>query len=90
MLRKFLNLIAIVALAMNLSGCFLLLAGAVGGAGTAYWLSGKLSDEVSAPYEKTIEAVKSGIEDLNMTIDKETRSSEVTQIRSVYSDGNEV
>ena len=90
MLRNFINLIAIVAIAMNLSGCFLLLAGAVGGAGTAYWLSGKLTDEVSASYEQAIEAAKKGLDDLDMTIDKETRSAEVTQIRSLYGDGSEV
>lgn len=89
----FKNLLCVVVglgLAVNLCGCALLLAGAAGGAGTAFWLSGKLSDEVSSPYERTIHAAKKAMKSLDMEIDKETKSNEVTQIRSEYADGSEV
>ncbi len=77
-------------LVMSLSGCILLVAGVAGGAGTAFWLSGKLTSEISAPYEKTVQASKKAIQSLDMEINKETTSSEVTQLRSQYSDGSEV
>ena len=75
---------------LNVGGCALLLAGTAGGAGTAVWLSGKLSQEVSASYEQTIAATKSGLKDLKLDVNKETKSSEVDQIKSTYTDGREV
>jgi len=80
----------VIILALNLCGCALLLAGVAGGAGTALWLSGKLSDEVHASYEGTIAATKKALSSLDMEIDKETKAEEVTQIRSNYADGSEV
>jgi len=88
--RKLLYAVVGLVFAINLCGCVLLVAGAAGGAGTALWLSGKLSDEVSAPYERTIEAAKKALKSLEMQIDKETKSDEVAQIRSNYTDGREV
>ncbi|PIQ89681.1 MAG: hypothetical protein COV72_01845 [Candidatus Omnitrophica bacterium CG11_big_fil_rev_8_21_14_0_20_42_13] len=88
--RKLLYAVVGWVFAINLCGCVLLVAGAAGGAGTALWLSGKLSDEVSAPYERTIEAAKKALKSLEMQIDKETKSDEVAQIRSNYTDGREV
>ena len=90
MLRNFLYVVVGLALVVNLCGCALLLAGAAGGAGTAFWLSGKLSDEVSASYERTIDSAKRALKSLDMKVDKETKSDEVTQIRSEYTDGSEV
>ena len=76
--------------ALQLYGCFALLAGAVGGAGTAVWLSGKLTQEVNAPYERAIKAAKSALEALKMPLDKETQTEQVTQLRSEYTNGKEV
>lgn len=73
-----------------MSGCVALVAGAAGGAGTAAWLSGKLSQELTTPYEKAIGAAKSGLKSLKLEVTKETREENVTQIKSKYSDGREV
>lgn len=72
-----------------LYGCLAILAGTAGGAGTAVWLSGKLVQEVHAPYARTIKAAKSGLASLKMEITKETKTETVTQIKSRYSDGRE-
>lgn len=90
MFRNFLYVIIGLALVVNLCGCAVLLAGAAGGAGTAFWLSGKLSSEMSASYERTTEATKKALASLKMKVDKETKSDEITQIRSEYTDGREV
>jgi len=78
------------ALMINLSGCAVLLAGAAGGAGTAYWLSGKLSEEVNVSYERAIYAAEKAVASLNMKISKETKSDKVTQIKSNYTDGSDI
>ena len=90
MFRNLLYVVIGLALTVNMCGCALVLAGAAGGAGTAFWLSGKLSDEVSASYERAIDATKKAVKSLNMEVDKETKTDDVTQIRSEYRDGREV
>ena len=76
-----------VLLALSLSGCAVLLGAAAGGAGTAVWLSGKLSDELKAPYEKSIEATKKALSSMNMEVTKETKKDDIAQIMSKYADG---
>lgn len=71
-------------------GCFMLLAGAAGGAGTAAWLSGKLTQEVNVSFEKTIGAAKNGLRSMKLPIEKETVETDAAQIKSVYSDGRTV
>ena len=61
MLKKTLLLIFSGILMLNLCGCFALFAGVAGGAGTAVWLSGKLTQEFHASYHATIDATKAGI-----------------------------
>ena len=73
-----------------MSGCVALVAGAAGGAGTAVWLSGKLSQELKTPYEKAIGAAKSALKSFKFEVTKETREENVKQIKSKYSDGREV
>lgn len=75
---------------VNICGCVALLAGAAGGAGTAVWLSGKLTQEFHAPYERTISAAKTALKSLNMELEKETHEETVTQLKSKYSDGREI
>lgn len=86
--------IAVVALSafllMNIYGCVILLVGAAGGAGTAAWLSGKLTQEVNASYERTVKACKSALKSLKLEVTKETKQADVTQIRSKYLDGKEI
>lgn len=82
--------LAVLFIIVNLCGCIALLAGTAGGVGTAFWLGGKLSDEVSAPYDRTVRAAKSALSSLRMEITKEAHTEEVTQIKSEYTDGSTV
>ena len=77
-------------LILNLSGCFLFIAGVAGGAGTAVWLSGKLTQEFHASYQATIDATKSALQTLDLPMIKETHAPDVTQIKGSYSDGREM
>src|ERR1035437_9339157 len=90
MFKKFMFLGLSAMLMLNLSGCFLFVAGGAGGAGTAIWLSGKLAQEFHAPYPQTIEATKRALKSLNLEATKETREEKITQIKSIYSDGREI
>jgi hypothetical protein len=90
MLKKIMTLVFCGAVMLNLSGCFLFVAGVAGGAGTAMWLSGKLTQEFHSPYQQTIDASKRALESLKLPVSKETREENVAQIRSVYTDGKEV
>lgn len=77
-------------LLFNIYGCFALFAGAVGGAGTAAWLSGKLTQQVNASYDKTVKAAESALKSFNFEITKETKGIDVSTFRSHYSDGKEI
>jgi hypothetical protein len=76
-------------LLLNMYGCVPLLAGAAGGAGTGTWLSGKLSQEFHAPYERTIDAAKKALQSLKLEITKETKDANIAQLKSIYLDGKE-
>lgn len=89
-MKKIATFFIAVIFLMNLYGCFALFAGAAAGAGTAGWLSGKLSQAVQAPYERAINATKSALKSLKLEVTKETRTENVTQIRSKYTDAREV
>ena len=89
-MKKITALILGLVFLVNLYGCIALLAGAAAGAGTAGWLSGKLSQTVQAPYERTINAAKSALKSLKLEVVKETKTENVTQIRSKYTDGKEI
>jgi hypothetical protein len=75
---------------INIYGCFALLAGAAGGAGTAVWLSEKLSQEVNYPFEKSIKATKSALQSLKLAVTKETTEENFAQIMSKYTDGKTI
>jgi len=68
----------------------LLLAGAAGGAGTSVWLSGKLSQEFQAPFDRTVSAAKSSLRMLRFDIIKETVEKEVAQIISKSREGKNI
>lgn len=76
-------------LLLNMYGCFALLVGAAGGAGTAVWLSGKLTQELHAPYERTVTATKAVLESFKLTVVKEAHTESVTQFKGSYTDGRE-
>ncbi|MFO8052636.1 MAG: DUF3568 family protein [Candidatus Omnitrophota bacterium] len=75
---------------VTFSGCTLLFGAAAGGAGTAFWLSGKLREELAASYQQTISAAENALDSLDMEITKKTHSENVTQFKSIYSDGSTV
>jgi hypothetical protein len=88
--KKIIVFLTLIGLSLSLCGCVVLLAGAVGGAGTAVWLSGKLTQEFKVPSDRAIRATHSALENLKLPITKETTTSEMTQIISRYSDGKTV
>jgi hypothetical protein len=90
MIQRFMAFVLFGWLLVNLYGCIPILAGAAGGGGTAVWLSGKLTQTLDASYDKTIEASRQALQDLNLNVTKETRKDEVTQLRSEYTDGKEI
>ena len=71
-------------------GCAAIAVGVAGGAGTAVWLSGKLTQVYNVPYEKAVDASKRALGSLRLEVAKEIAQAEVTQIRSKYSDGREL
>jgi len=77
-------------LLLNIYGCVALLAGAVAGTGTAAWLSGKLTQEFNASYERTINAAEKALRSLKLKVTKEAKEANVTQLKSKYSDGREI
>jgi hypothetical protein len=84
------SVLAVVFCLLSSYGCVTLVAGAAGGAGTAVWLSGKLVQQADVSYEKAVRAAKSGLESLKLEVTKETRTEEVTQIMSKYTDGKTI
>ena len=90
MFRKALASIFSGFLLLNICGCFLLVAGAVGGAGTAVWLSGKLTQQVNASYDRTIKATESALRSFNFEIAKESKEADVATFRSHYTEGKEI
>ena len=75
---------------MNLYGCFALVAGAAGGAGTAAWLSGKVTQQFERPYERTVTAAREALRALDLPLSKEVHDDNITQLRSEYTDGREI
>jgi len=90
MLRKTLHLILLGMLSLNLCGCFLFVAGVAGGAGTAVWLSGKLTQEFHASYHTTVDATSAALQSLNLQVVKESQDENVTQFKGTYTDGREM
>lgn len=89
-MKAILVLLIIGIVLINAYGCVAILAGTAGGVGTGVWLSGKLTQEVNAPYARTIDATKSALKSLNLKITKETKSENVTQIKGKYTDDREI
>ncbi len=77
-------------LLLNIYSCAALLVGAAAGTGTAFWLSGKLTQEFNASYDRTINAAKTALKSLKLEVIKEIREENITQLRSKYSDGKEM
>ena len=90
MFKKAITLILLVLFLVNLYGCVALLAGAAGGAGTATWLTRKITQEVNAPIDKALEASKTALNSLKLDITKETVKDEIAQLIGKYSDGRTI
>jgi len=90
MLKKVLGFVFAGLLLLNVYGCFWLVAGAAGGAGTSVWLGGKLTQEVNASFDRSIDAAKSALKSLKLDITKETKEEKVAQIMSKYTDGKTI
>jgi len=88
MFRKIAVCIVSVLLVVTLTGCATVLVAGAGGAGTAYWLSGKMSETVNKPYAKTIKASRKALKSLKMPITEDTEKADVTQLMSTYKDGS--
>lgn len=90
MMKKATVMIFSFLLLMNMYGCVAILAGAAGGAGTAAWLSGKLSEEFNASFTRSLEATKRALNSLKFKITKETVKEEVAQVMGEYADGRTI
>ncbi|MDD5019538.1 MAG: DUF3568 family protein [Candidatus Omnitrophica bacterium] len=87
MLKKIICTVAMGFMCVHLTGCVAVLGAAAGGAGTATWLGGKLSQQVDASYEKTQKAARSSLVALKLTITRETVKDDVAQFVGDYTDG---
>ncbi|MFA6281098.1 MAG: DUF3568 family protein [Candidatus Omnitrophota bacterium] len=87
MRKKILNLIFIGSLLLNSSGCVALVAGAAGGVGTAFWLEGKVSEEVNVSIKGGVKAVTAALRDMRLENTKTTIKDDAAQIKSKYTDG---
>ena len=90
MFKTMLVFIISIFLFMNLTGCVALLAAGAGGAGTAVWFSNKLTQEVDAPFDRTVSAAESALKSLRFPVKKKTVEQNVAQIISEYSDGKTI
>jgi len=89
-MKRVLSVVAVAILLMGMYGCVALLAGGAAGAGTAVWLSDKLTQQFNASYERTIRATENALDSLKLGIKKQAKEENVTQFRSEYTDGKEI
>ncbi|UCG34905.1 MAG: DUF3568 family protein [Candidatus Omnitrophota bacterium] len=90
MFKKIGLFVLLVAMLVNISGCVALLAGAAGGGGTGYWLSGKLTQEADASLEEGFRAAKMALKSFRFRVTKEVKKATVAQFVSKYSDGKTI
>ncbi|MDD2927483.1 MAG: DUF3568 family protein [Candidatus Omnitrophica bacterium] len=85
MFKKLAAFLFLIVLLVNICGCVALVAGgAAGGAGTAVWLSGKLTQYVNASLEQATQAAKDSLPSFGLKIVMKEAASgpAVAQIRS--------
>ena len=90
MVKRITHLILTSVLLFNLCGCVALVAGTAGGAGTAFWLGGKIDQQVNASLTHAVEAVTKTFDAMRLKITKTTVKDEVAQIMGEYSDGRTI
>lgn len=86
MLKRVIQAVLAGVLLANVYGCAALLVGAAGGAGTAFWLNGKLGDTVNAPISRVVKATTGALEALKYPVTKTVVKEKVAQIMAKYSD----
>ena len=89
MFKKVAVFVISVFLLTSLYGCATLLVAGAGGAGTSFWLSGKLSETMNASFDRTIKATKEALKSFNLPINKDTEKTSIAQIMTTYTDGSE-
>jgi len=87
MFKRIWGMLIVGVVSAHLAGCVAVVAGAAGGAGTATWLGGKLTQQVNASFAKAQKATKSALAALKLTITKETVKEDVAQFVGDYTDG---
>lgn len=90
MMRRLMVTALAAVCALQVCGCFALLAGAAAGGGTAMWLSGKMTQEMGASFERTISAAEGALKSLKLAENKKTQDADVCQIMSTYTDGKTI
>jgi hypothetical protein len=88
-MRKVLALIVSGFLLLNITGCFAIIAGSAAG-GTAYWLSGKLSQTMNASFDKTVSGTRAALKSMDLPLDSELVKKEIAQFKSKWTDGTEI
>ena len=89
MFKKAVHSFVLAVCVLSLNGCIFLAAGAAG-AGTAVWLSEKVTQEVNVPRERVVGSAKNALKSMKMNVYKESKSTEVTQILAKNTDGKQV
>jgi hypothetical protein len=84
MIRRAFLFVSLASIVIFSSGCFLLIAGAAGGAGAAVWLQSKLSQTVNGPRDQAVRSVRDGLNDLKVIVSKEMTEPDVTQLKGDY------
>ena len=87
--RKIVHSLVLAVCVFGLNGCIFLAAGAAG-AGTAAWLSEKVTQEVKNPRNEVVKAAKDALKGMKINVYKESKSTEVTQILAKNTDGKQV
>ena len=90
MRKQFLAFLFLIMFSLSTTGCFLLLAGAAGGAGTAMWFSGKMMQEAKVSRQKAVTASERGLRSLGYPLTQKTIADKVTQIKAEHSDGRTI
>ncbi|MBU4311677.1 MAG: DUF3568 domain-containing protein [Candidatus Omnitrophica bacterium] len=89
-MRRIFSLVFFMLFLVNIYGCAAVIAGAAGTAGTAKWLSGKLTQQVNTSSEKSLEAVRTALKSFEFDITKETITEDIIQVKSNYTDGRTI
>jgi hypothetical protein len=89
MLQKAALIAVLMFSVVNFSGCIFLAAGAAG-AGTAKWLSEKVTQEIDSPREKVVKAAKDTLKSMKINIYKIAQDNNVTQLQAKNQEGKQV